>query len=43
VCWWEQRGAGLSYPVDVNIVEAVVKTGLDDLLAFAGLCLNRQE
>jgi uncharacterized protein YutE (UPF0331/DUF86 family) len=28
--------------VDVNIVEAVVKTGFDDLLAFAGICLNRQ-
>ena len=27
--------------VDVHIVEAVIKTGLDDLLAFAQLCLKR--
>jgi len=26
--------------VDVHIVEAVIKTGLDDLLAFAQLCLR---
>ncbi len=29
--------------VDVHIVEAVIKTGLDDLLAFAQLCLRRSE
>ena len=27
--------------VDVNIVEAVIKLGLDDLLAFARICLDR--
>ena len=27
--------------VDVNIVEAVIKSGLDDLLAFAQFCLDR--
>jgi uncharacterized protein YutE (UPF0331/DUF86 family) len=29
--------------VDVRIVEAVIKAGLDDLLAFAQLCLRRAE
>jgi uncharacterized protein YutE (UPF0331/DUF86 family) len=27
--------------VDVHIVEAVIKTGLADLLAFGQLCLSR--
>jgi uncharacterized protein YutE (UPF0331/DUF86 family) len=28
-------------PVDVHIVEAVIKTGLDDLVVFGELCLRR--
>jgi uncharacterized protein YutE (UPF0331/DUF86 family) len=27
--------------VDINIVEAVIRSGLDDLLAFAQVCLGR--